>query len=366
MNKAIIVYFLFCLLMQNIVFTQTPTYVPIDPHWTLKWEDEFKIFDATRWNKAHQKIHTADTKEPQLYLGNQVWTLNGNLVIEINNDTVYCPNPAPPNDWICVPCIAGKKYNYRSGWIETKYPYFPHFGFIEARIKLPYVKNWGFWPAFWTMVGYYEPNTHNPAEIDIFEVSGARHPVTTFTTNVHTCYEKPEFPGCVFSKYHGEHTFSNYKYSDWHTYAIEWNKDRIIWYMDGKAFRTTNNHDVIDPVRLLFNVGIDKKHLPPTSPPWTDYMYVDYVRVYSLKCEENPDKKVVNEIANFNTYNYAVKKSITMSNATTIPANSNITLRATDFIELKPGFSIDTGRELYLDVTSCPGTPILKPPPQRE
>jgi len=42
-----------------------------------------------------------------------------------------------------------------------------------------------------------------------------------------------------------------------------------------------------------------------------------------------------------------------MSNATAIPANNNITLRAADFIELKPGFEVQTGRELYLDVTPC-------------
>lgn len=42
-----------------------------------------------------------------------------------------------------------------------------------------------------------------------------------------------------------------------------------------------------------------------------------------------------------------------MSNATNIPANSNISLRATDFIELKAGFEVQTGRELYLDVAPC-------------
>lgn len=46
-------------------------------------------------------------------------------------------------------------------------------------------------------------------------------------------------------------------------------------------------------------------------------------------------------------------KSISLSNATTLPANSNIFLRATDLIELKPGFEVLTGRELYLGVAPC-------------
>ena len=244
-------------------------------------------------------------------------------------------------------------YAYRTGEISTWQAYNAHFGYIEARIKFPWKdgNQWGFWPAFWTMIDWpYGHTNPNPNEIDIFEVSGSRHPVNTFTTNIHTCYENNNYPGCVFSKYHGEHTFSNYKYSDWHTYAIEWNKDRIIWYMDGKAFRTTNNHNVIDPVRLIFNVGIDIKHLPPTSGSWTEYMYVDYVKVYCLQCDKTT---VVTKISNFDTYNYAVKKSITLDGTTTIPLGKNICLRATDFIELKSGFEVQTGRELYLDVTPC-------------
>jgi len=51
--------------------------------------------------------------------------------------------------------------------------------------------------------------------------------------------------------------------------------------------------------------------------------------------------------------NYAVKKSISLSSTTTIPQNNKICLRATDFIELKNGFEVPLGAELYLDVTPC-------------
>ena len=49
--------------------------------------------------------------EPQLYLNNQVWTSNGNLVIELNNTKVNCPNPAPwPPSGSCGKCESGKQY----------------------------------------------------------------------------------------------------------------------------------------------------------------------------------------------------------------------------------------------------------------
>ena len=54
------------------------------------------------------------------------------------------------------------------------------------------------------------------------------------------------------------------------------------------------------------------------------------------------------------------KKSISLNGTTTIPANANITLRAINYIELQPGFSIDTGRELYLDITPCEARVVKK------
>ena len=56
---------------------------------------------------------------------------------------------------------------------------------------------------------------------------------------------------------------------------------------------------------------------------------------------------------NFNTYNYAVKKSISLSGVSSLSLGQNVFLRATDFIELKAGFEVPLGAELYLDVTPC-------------
>jgi len=333
-------------------FAQTPAN---DPHWQLNWEDQFNSFDSTKWKKARFCLHG---EEPQLYIEEQIWVSNGNLVIQLNNNAVYCPNPAPKrNTWACYECESGKKYNYRSGWVETEMAYNTQFGYIEARIKFPYKrengKNWSLFPAFWTFIGEGVTGK-NAAEIDICEIYGSKHLDDSYNMGVYRRYSTtpPEYEE---DSWGDVHTFSNFSYAQWHTYAIEWNKERIIWYLDGKAVNSLSNHRIVDPVRIILNLAVQnhKNHLPPTSPPFTEYMYVDYVRVYSLKCD---GKEVVNEIPNFNTYNYAVKKSITMSNATTIPSGQNIHLRATDFIELKAGFEVPVGRELYLDVTPCEET----------
>ena len=348
------------LLITNNSIAQTPA---TDPHWKLKWQDDFNSFDSNRWTKADTAIHG---DEPQLYLKNQVWTSNGNLVIEVNNTKVKCPNPAPET-WPCSKCISGKQYNYRSGWIQTtKQADNIQFGYIEARIKLPFRrennKSWGFFPAFWTFIGDVDgplpvPQT-NKAEIDIFEMFGGEYKEPN---TVNTCIHRWDGSSDDHSYNSRSHVLQNFDYRDWHTYALEWNANRMIFYVDGKAIRTLCNHRIIDPVLIILNLAIQgqSKYYPPTSPAFKEYMYVDYVRTYQLKCDKTT---VVNDILNFNNYTYAVKKSITLSNATTIPSGSNITLRANDFIQLNPGFEVQTGRELYLDCSPCENNTLISNP----
>ena len=334
MNKIIILS-LFCFL-PILVFTQIPTN---DTHWQLKWEEQFNTLDTAKWYKCDYTDGSASVqyKYPQLYRKDHVGVSNGNLVIKLNNVEDTSP-------------LNGLKFKYRSGKIETTAAYNTQFGYIEARIKLPFKrvngKSWGFFPAFWTFVGNGVSGT-NVAEIDIFEMFGGEYKEpNTLNTCIHRWYNNNN------GDQSRSHTFSDFNYTSFHTYAIEWNKDRLVWYLDGNAIRTTTNHLIIDPVRIILNLAIQKEsaYLPPTSPYFEEYMYVDYVKVYNLKCDKNT---VVTQIPNFNTYNYAVKKSISLSNTTTIPAGSNITLRATDFIELKAGFEVPTGRTLYLYVTPC-------------
>lgn len=321
------------LLISHKGFAQTPE---DDIHWQLIWEDQFNSFDNTKWVKAHY----CNGDGRNLFLEQNVWTSNGNLVIKVDNSKAVCPSPPPsPTAWACGGCVPGI-YNYTTGWVESRHTYNTRFGYIEARIKLPH--RLGFWPAFWTFAGD-GVQASNAAEIDIFEMLGELPP-NTVTTNTHRFYDIPD------AYHYQEHVLSNFDYRDWHTYAIEWSPTRIIWYIDNKAIRVLTNHNIIDSVRIILNTGIRPNDFPPTSPPFSDYMYVDYVKVYRLKYDCNT---VINEISNFSTFNYAVRKSISLSNLTIIPTNSNISLRATDFIELKAGFEVPIGAELYLDVNPC-------------
>lgn len=345
MNK-IIVLTLSVFFIQIAVFAQTPAN---DPHWKLKWRDAFDAFDANKWIISPYTDHYYDSVKNSGYkyhvcIAKNVRVENGNLTIAVNNDTATCPNPAPPPiSGACGSCTPGRFYNYTGGWIETKSNNNTQtqFGYIEARMKLPYRER--FYLSFWTFLK--EGASGNAAEIDIFEIRG-KNPVNVLPTNVHTHFNFNEgFQQNVII------SDPNFSYTDWHNYAIEWDANRIIWYVDGKSVRTLTNHGVIDPVRIIFSMGIDPyiEILPPLAP-FQDLVFIDSIRVSQLQYD---CKDEITPITDLSTYNYEVKKSITLGAPTIVPQNSNITLRATDFIELQSGFSVPEGTEMYLDITPC-------------
>jgi len=339
------------------ILGQTPSN---DPHWQLLWEDNFNSFDANKW----LKVDWAQHGEPQLYLANNVTVSNGNLVIKVNNNPTYCPTN-PPTVWgACWPC-ANQWYNYTSGWVETKQSYNTQFGYIESRIKLPY--GYGFWPAFWTFIGS-GVNGSNVAEIDIFEMLG--HQASNIVgTNLHKAYcdcdnykcnqcflydqQCPDYDNTILC-YGQDLTFSNFTYTDWHKYGIEWTPSKIIWYIDDFPVRTTSNVGIIDPVRIILNLAIEPGYLPNSSTPFPSEMIVDYVKAYKLK---NDCNTIINNCNfNFLTYENKIKKEITIGGNGCINSIPNSTfefLRATDGILIKGDFTVPTGSQLLLEVNPC-------------
>lgn len=320
------------------IFGQTPAN---DPHWNRIWEDEF--LNLNNWY-SYDHVHNVD-KDISVLLTKNISVNNGKLVIQaLEEDYFY----------------NGKLYHYTSGSV-TNYSPGMHFGYIEAKMKLPYGR--GLWPSFWTYQNAANPS--NAAEIDIFEMQGY-NTATTMGTNLHMYY-CDDISGCQSGC--GEQLFEqccpecdnrvrNYSMdvsiptypNRWLTYAIEWTPTKFIWYVNDVAVRNFPNPGIFDPVRIIIGMGICHWCPPNNTTPFPAKMEIEYVRLYELECDKNT---VVTQISNFDTYNYAVKKSISLSSTTIMSQSSKIFLRATNFIELKNNFEVPLGAELYLDITSC-------------
>ncbi|MFI5889179.1 family 16 glycosylhydrolase [Actinoplanes sp. NPDC051513] len=164
---------------------------------------------------------------------------------------------------------------YTSGRILTADKFSQTYGRFEASIKIP--KGQGIWPAFWMLGGNNWPTT---GEIDIMENVG-NAPNTVYGT-IHG----PGYSGA--GGIGGNRTIGSALGDAFHTYAVDWSPNLIVWYLDGSEyFRATpaslnGNTWVFDhPFFMILNVAVGGywPGNPDGSTVFPQTMLVDYVRV---------------------------------------------------------------------------------------
>ena len=146
----------------------------------------------------------------------------------------------------------------------------------------------------------------------------------------------------------------NFNYTTWHSYGIEWSPSKIIWYIDGFPVRLFPNHGVVDPVRIILNLAIEPGYLPNSSTPFPSHMYVNYVKVYSLRNDCDKYLNICNY--NFSNHDNRVKHSIIIGDGNCINSlavGDEIYLRATEEVRINGDFTVPVGAELYIDVNPC-------------
>lgn len=260
------------------------------PGWKLIWSDEFDtdgLPDPKKWGYEEGFVRN---KELQYYMKGRKENSrveNGNLIIEGRKEKPV-PNPR-----------VGKGYanwqkerttiEYTSAAVITKDTFTFTYGRVEVSAKVP--KGKGAWPAIWMLgtarnkEGEKRIGWPGCGEIDIMEWLG-REPNIVHGT-VH--YASPE------SKKSNKHTSNGGKLKvkvppyDFHVYAIEWDKDKIDFFFDGKKYHTFpldkagkgEDNAFRKPFYLLINLALggswggtlDDKALPMKYE-------IDYVRIY--------------------------------------------------------------------------------------
>ena len=242
--------------------------------YTLRWQDEF---DGTALNRDDWNVELHEpgwvNNELQSYVDSpeNIYLEDGKLVLK----------PVETKN-------ADGTVSYTSGRVNTQNKHDFKYGIFEARAKVP--AGQGFLPAFWMM-----PTNENLygqwprcGEIDIMEVLGndtTRSYGTLHYGNPHNQSQA----GCTLT----EGSFSD----EYHTFAVEWEPDRISWYVDGVMIHTENDWysategqgeitypaPIDQPFYIILNLAVGGNW--PGSPDETtdiagSAFYVDYVRVY--------------------------------------------------------------------------------------
>lgn len=267
--------------------------------WQLVFHDEFNgnSIDANKWStfypysedistcyfcRTHDKITT--NNESQVFKDENVIVSNGTVKLIIKND-----NPI----WL------GHQKPFSSGMIYSKDYFAFQRGKFEIRCKIP--SGQGLWPAFWA---YGHTPLDYDREIDVFEFR--RGSTNTFEMSLHKWLANE----AGTNSYSDIYTGIDYS-TAFHTFAIEWDKNVVTWYVDGnpvnRIFRLAYNTLGQRMDNCVFNSGYYKQmdwfpingklnviaglgteggnNAPPTSGTYPKQMEIEYIRVYQREPE---------------------------------------------------------------------------------
>lgn len=164
--------------------------------------------------------------------------------------------------------------------------------YIEARVRFSELHAHGPWVAFWLFdpSDTYDGNPANGTEIDIMEYVLSDGLMNSFNVANHW--------GPLGSWGHegkminaGAHGFNLRQ--GWHTFGLEWTKNELVYYINGKeVWSTTNGVATGNGQALLLSVEYDQgpgdawginENVYNDASKLPDRFLVDYVRVYSKK-----------------------------------------------------------------------------------
>jgi beta-glucanase (GH16 family) len=236
-------------------------------NWQETWSDHFdgpagQLPDATKWAF-------------DIGTGDGGW---GNA--ELQNYTNLPENVSLDGKGNLVITAINKGGSFTSGRIKTQGLFAQKYGRFEARLKTPYGP--GLWPAFWMLgenigtVGWPECG-----EIDIMELRGQEPHI------IHGTIHGPGYSGGnPISK---SYALTNGRFdADFHLYAIEWDQDKIDFFVDDFLYQRIERKDVPgewvydQPFFILLNVAVGGNYVgfPTPQTPFPQKMTIDYVKVY--------------------------------------------------------------------------------------
>jgi len=151
-----------------------------------------------------------------------------------------------------------------AGQVLTENQFSQTYGYFEARIQMPAGAGEG--TDFWLL----SQGGSWPPELDIAEMIGSN-------------------PDILVNTLHGDGAPDGHwmgvadMTQGFHTYAVDWEPDKITWYFDGtETFETPTTPDMHQPMYVVLSTGSGQPGSWPGAPDpsLVSQMKIDYVRVY--------------------------------------------------------------------------------------
>lgn len=229
------------------------------------------------------------------------------------------------------------------------------FGYLEMRAKIPIGK--GFWPTFWLFNASCDDQWYD--EIDIVEPKFTDSSQEMNQINWHEFFLAEDEvcshlgQGPVNLDLDGENINTTY-----HKYSVEWLPNHMVFYYDDEPWFSIFNHstipthgiddlDGVDGLTVYCDLQISEPNqYPPDATTDLSQTYrVDYIRFYELD-ETNINSTTTVTSSSLNCS--SVYRGISFQSGLSIPSNSHLTYRATDYFHINSDFTVPAGSTFTL------------------
>lgn len=234
--------------------------------YTLVWNDEFTDDALDRSTYTHE-------------MGDHGW---GNE--ELQNYTDSPENSFLEDGKLVIQALETSPGNYTSARIITQDKFEFGFGRVDIRAKVP--TSQGIWPALW-MLGSNFSDVGWPAcgEIDIMELVGFEPNAVHGTAHYGNQGQSFSINQGSKKTLPGGEIYSE----EFHVFTIEWQEDRIDWFMDDERFFTLTKNAVGSEIWrfnqeffFILNVAVGGRWPgnPDSTTTFPQQMVIDYIRVF--------------------------------------------------------------------------------------
>lgn len=239
----------------------------------LSYDDEFNSFKSSpNGSQGYQTTY---------YFGGRSLPSNGEQ--EFYSDSTVGVNPfTVQNGELTITAAPGSNPEglaYNSGLITTEGDFTQTYGYFEIRAEVP--AGQGMWPGFWLLPA----DKSWPPEIDVLEAFGATNANGEGGSNqVHVNAISHAVNDNGGSEGGGLWaTIDGNIYSGYHTYGVDWEKDFVTFYIDGKeVYQTATPSDMNKPMYMLANLAVGGAWpgTPDTSMHASAKLMIHYIRAY--------------------------------------------------------------------------------------
>lgn len=242
------------------------------------WRDEFDSpgIDSAKWNARDNEALSYD--EAVVYTANNIIPGDGVLYQRIGA--------------IDPPVMRGGRLRaFSTGYLDTIGIFWQKYGRWEIRCKLLVPDECGgYWPSFWLR------DQTGPGEIDVFELVGTPSGITQWRADGQPWYTVHENTNGTGEKREATDPRSDYNDGEWHTFALEWTPDAMVFLADGAQVHRVASTDV-DWFESSFPSGVNIRLCCQVGASWFGYsdpatypdgyvtpfdFEVDYVRVWEM------------------------------------------------------------------------------------